>query len=249
MRKLLVFSLFVISILLLATNLEEGLKAYYPFDGDLEDKTGNFGEGTMVGNRINAPTLRGPEFAEGVIGQALVFDGKKGVVLGEDLITDYDYSVAFWLRVDAFTNHTTTFFGCYVDEDNYFYWFSFVPYGWNNGTLIWARDDKKNIWYDGLPPFNLEKERWYHVVIVVDQGKARLFIDGEEVPLKVQINGQPNPQGLVPDVFSIKPGALFALGVNYWDPALRGMIDELRVYDRPLTAEEVKLLYEEGRKK
>ncbi|MCD6551951.1 LamG domain-containing protein [Thermotoga sp.] len=239
---LIVFIVWVIS-LVAGIDLNEGLIAYYPFDGDLKDKTGNFGEAYLVGNRINVPALGNPKFVEGVVGQALVFDGKKGVVLGDDIITDYDYSVSFWLKIEAFTQHTTTFFGCYIDEENYFYWLSFVPYGWNNGTLLWARNDRKDIWFDGIPPFNLEKNKWYHVVITVDKGKARLFINGEEVPLKIQINGQPNPNGLVPDVFSVGPGGVFALGVNFWDPPFKGMIDELRIYDIPLSADVVKNLY------
>ncbi|PLV57701.1 hypothetical protein AS006_00760 [Thermotoga sp. SG1] len=243
---LIVLTIWVLS-LGAAIDLNKGLIAYYPFDGDLKDRTENFEEGYLVGNRINVPALGNPKFDEGVVGQALVFDGKKGVVLGNDLITDYDYSVSFWLKIEAFTQHTTTFFGCYIDEENYFYWLSFVPYGWNNGTLLWARNDRKDIWFDGIPPFNLEKDKWYHVVIVVDKGKARLFIDGKEVPLKIQINGQPNPDGLVPDVFSVGPGGVFSLGVNFWDPPFKGMMDELRIYDRPLTVEEVKALYEQGK--
>ena len=245
MRKYLFIAILVLSsVIAVSEDINEGLVAYYPFDGDLKDKTGNFEEGYLVGNRINVPALGNPKFGEGVVGQALVVDGKKGVVLGDDLITDYDYSVSFWLKIEDFTQHTTTFFGCYIDEENYFHWLSFVPYGWNNGTLLWARDDRKNIWFDGIPPFNLEKDRWYHVVIVVDKGKAHMFVDGKEVPLKVQINGQPDPNGLVPDVFSVGPGGVFSLGVNFWDPPFKGMIDELRIYDRPLTAEEVKELFQ-----
>jgi hypothetical protein len=139
--------------------------------------------------------------------------------------------------------HTTTFFGVYIDPQGAFHWISFVPFGWSQGTLLWARDDAKDIWYDGLFSENLQTEKWYHVVVVVDKGKAKVYVNGKQMITKVQINGKPTEEGLVPDIFSLKPGGTFAVGVNYWDPALRGKFDELRIYDRALSESEVLALY------
>jgi|YelNatPaOPRAMG01_1025707.scaffolds.fasta_scaffold00073_43 hypothetical protein len=218
------------------------LIAYFPFDENLKDATGKFGEGKVVGVRIQVPAAT-IEYTDGVIGKALLLTGQRGVVLPDDLIKDYDYSVSFWVYIERFTMHTTTFFGVYIDPQGAFHWISFVPFGWSQGTLLWARDDAKDIWYDGLFSENLQTEKWYHVVVVVDKGKAKVYVNGKQMITKVQINGKPTEEGLVPDIFSLKPGGTFAVGVNYWDPALRGKFDELRIYDRALSESEVLALY------
>ena len=37
----------------------------------------------------------------------------------------------------------------------------------------------------------------------------------------------------------------FRIGVNHWDPAYAGSIDELKVFDEAMTASDVASLYEE----
>jgi len=221
---------------------EDSLIAYFPFDGDLKDATGHFGDGKVVGAKINI-AAKDIEYTDGIKGKALLFNGRRGVVLPDDLIKDYDYSVSFLVNIESFTMHTPTFFGAYIDDNGSFHWVSLVPFGWSQGTLLWARDDVKDIWYDGLCSENLQTGKWYHVVLTVDHGKANIYVNGKQMISKVQINGQPNPDGLVPDVFSLKPGGVFAIGVNYWDLPLRGIFDELRIYDKVLSENEVLDLY------
>lgn len=244
-----IFILSMVLVILLLGSAQEfvptkdpSLIAYFSFDGNFKEARGKLPDATITGTKIGAFGARGIEFKDGVKGQCAYFPGNRGLILPENLIKDYDYTVSFWLNAETFTMHTTTFFGVYIDERGAFYWVSFVPYGWNKGTLLWARNDKDDIWYDGLLSENLELNKWYHVAIVVNKGKAQIYLNGKQVLEKVQINGQPNPEGLVPDVFSIKPGGTFALGVNYWDPPFRGMIDELMIFDRSLSASEVKVL-------
>ncbi|ACI18419.1 LamG domain-containing protein [Dictyoglomus thermophilum] len=232
----------LIFVLIVGFGQEDGLIAYFPFDGNLKDVTGHFPEGRIVGAKINI-SAKDIEYTDGIKGKALLLNGRRGILLPDDLIKDYDYSVSFWVNIETFTMHTTTFFGVYVDDQGAFHWISFVPFGWPQGTLLWARDDVKDIWYDGLFSENLQTGKWYHIVIVVDKGKAKVYVNGKQMISKVQINGQPNPEGLVPDVFSLKPGGTFAVGVNYWDPPLRGIFDELKIYDKPLTEKEVLDLY------
>ena len=49
--------------------------------------------------------------------------------------------------------------------------------------------------------------------------------------------------GKVPDVFRKKPGGIFTVGVNWWDPAFNGVVDDLRIYDRSLSKAEIEVLY------
>jgi hypothetical protein len=246
-RKLtfLVILLALVSSLVFAfdPNNDPSLIAYYPFDGNLKDATGHFGEVVKTGKTIGSIGRGSLTFVDGVVNQALKLPGSRGALLPEDLIKDYDYTITFWVYAEELTKFTTTFFAAYIDKDLFLHWISFVPFGWNNGTMLWARDDKENLWYDGLLSKNILPGKWYHVAISVNEGTARIYINGDQVLIKIQINGQQDNLGKVPDIFSLKPGGVFALGANYWDPPFKGMFDELRIYDRALGPDEVKIIY------
>ncbi|ACB09016.1 MAG TPA: LamG domain-containing protein [Thermotoga sp.] len=250
MRK--VLFLFTLTVLLVVgfafdPNNDPSLIAYFPFDGSLKDATGHFGEVVKTGRTIGSVGRGQITFVDGVVGQAVKLPGSRGLLLPEDLIKDYDYTVAFWVYANKLTRFTTTFFGAYIDKDLKIHWISFVPLCWNNGTMLWARDEAQNVWYDGILSKNIEPGKWYHVAISVLNGIVRVYINGEQVLTKIQINGQENLNGKLPDVFSLKPGGVFALGANYWDAPFDGMFDELRIYDRPLGPDEVRILYNYGR--
>lgn len=60
-----------------------------------------------------------------------------------------------------------------------------------------------------------------------------------EGEVKVYINGSEKFSGTgFPDVFTNK-NAVFTLGINYWNPPFKGLIDELKVYSNTLSAEDV----------
>ena len=48
-----------------------------------------------------------------------------------------------------------------------------------------------------------------------------------------------------PDVFTPAPATQFALGVNFWDMPYNGLVDELKIYDEAIGAENVRDLYDE----
>src|SRR5699024_8609497 len=69
----------------------------------------------------------------------------------------------------------------------------------------------------------------------VEEGKIDVYIDGMN---EFSGTGFPN-------VFTTID-ASFGLGVNYWDPPYKSLIDELSVYDgKALSSEEIKDIYEE----
>ena len=86
-----------------------------------------------------------------------------------------------------------------------------------------------------LPNLGLKPKNWYHVVGTFDGEKIQIYLDGElagekDVPNNgpvmvwndnnIEIGGRPDTNG----------------GANLY----KGLLDELAVYDRVLTAEEVK---------
>lgn len=200
----------------------DGLVAHYGFNGDLADASGQQQAGTVSGARVDVAG-GSIDYLSGAIGLAAHFDGASGVRLPPSLIQSHRYSVSFWLKPEGLTMFSTAFFGA-ADGDH---WISFLPmgHGWVNGdAMLWSG----TAWYDAGTGMKMETGRWQHVAFTVDAGEVRVYIDGQ---LRASGSG-------FPDVFNAT-GGVFSLGVNWWDPPYRGLIDELRVYDIPLDASQV----------
>lgn len=201
-----------------------GLKAHYSFEGNLSDETGNQSAGSLTGDRIDnrGGTIT---YDEGVIGQAAVFDGNSGVLLPKGLIIGDEYTVSLWVNPEELTMFTTTFFGA-RDSDN---WVSVVPNGPVDGeTMLWSGS---GTWFDGVTGLTISTGDWTHLAFAVDKGDVRVYVNGEQ---KFRSSNFPN-------IFTTSD-ASFSLGVNWWDPPFKGMIDELRIYDGALSASEIEEL-------
>jgi arabinan endo-1,5-alpha-L-arabinosidase len=202
--------------------------AAYGFEDDLSESTGAQGPGSVVGNRINVPggTIA---FDAGAVGRALVLDGASGVRLPDGLIRDRSYSISLWLNPAAVSQFTTAFFGWATESS----WISVVPRGPGGAqnTMLWSG----TAWFDGTFNTPIPVGAWSHLVMVVDGGTLRLYLNGELV----------NTMAGFPDVFTPAPATQFALGVNFWDLPYRGLIDQLKIYDEAIAAESVAELYGE----
>lgn len=213
------------SIVVMPIDPTYGLAAQYSFEGDLSDSSGNFGAGTVTGNRIDnsSGTIT---YDDGVTGKAAVFDGNSGIKLPDGLISSDRYSVSMWLNVEQHTQFSTSFFGAKADNS----WISLVPQSWDNNTMLWAGE----AWYDATTGSRIRANEWHHVAFTVDRGAVKVFVDGLQ---KFSGTGFPN-------VFTDEHGT-FGLGVNWWDVPFKGMMDEVRIYNIPITAELVTKLSQE----
>ena len=131
-----------------------------------------------------------------------------------------------------------------------------IPMGCHGGggvAITWQ--DKDNYWtfepYIGnysacnTPPLGeVPEETWYHVVGVWDgtgsAGAIKLYLDGEIKAERAPAKG---------NSFQFPGNKWFVIGgdagaANEADRAYKGQIAVARIYDRALTAEEVKLLYD-----
>ena len=91
--------------------------------------------------------------------------------------------------------------------------------------------------YTRTVDLNLQVNTWYHVVVVFDEtiDKVYFYINGSLQTEADQTYNMTADEGL------LRIGDSGAS--EFWD----GLIDEVRVYNRALTADEVKRLYNMGR--
>ena len=198
--------------------------AHFGFEQTLDDAAGNFGSGAVVGALINEAG-GSITYAEGVVGQAAVFDGASGVVLPDDLIADHSYSFTLWLSPSALSPYTTSFFGWAANNS----WISLLPNGFGEDTMLWSGES----WFDANTGIQIPQDSWSQLAVTVNSGEVSVYVNGEQAFTGSNF----------PDVFGPAAERNFALGVNFWDTPYAGMMDEVKVYDYAVSAEDVLALY------
>ncbi len=212
--------------------LTSGLVGYWSFDGPTmttatsSDSSGQGNHGTLTG---------GPTRTIGVLGQAMKFDGTDDHVSLGNTITGLEgthTSVSSWIKLDpAFADRGEIFnastngssgngidFAVLADKHVRFY-----NYNASGGYL-----DSSTI---------LSTNIWYHLVGVYEQ----------DTSLKIYINGvQDATMGT--NSANSGLGSTYAIGKSILlGTPFKGSIDEVRLYNRTLTAGEVLQLYNQGK--
>jgi hypothetical protein len=211
-----------------------GLVGYWALDDGTgttaADSSGNGNTGTLI---------NGPTWTIGKIGQALAFDGLTNYVNipSTAALNAYPLTVAVWMK----TNATT---GLHGVVNKYFS-------GSGNGHQVfldegrlcaWYVRDTANYVYDGTDcPFRLTgytDNQWHHVVFVVDASGGTLYVDGVQKG-SLPWTGTPGATSTTqPLRLGVYPGAY---GITYF--SFPGSLDDVRIYNRALSAAEVSTLY------
>ncbi|MEW6593143.1 MAG: DUF2341 domain-containing protein, partial [Candidatus Hadarchaeota archaeon] len=191
----------------------EGLLSWWKFDGNGNDSWGgNHGE------------IRGASFVDGRSGQALSFDGVNDMVMvGNRPSLNFgtgDFSLSVWMRT---THPNSSFFigkGA-VDRPGYgvAHWGGNVSFSVTFGSSGFDRV--------AFPDAQVVDGNWHLVTAVREAGSLKLYIDGELAA------GPSDPQ-----VAGLSSGSDFIIGAS---PSYfyRGELDEIIVYDKALSADEV----------
>lgn len=225
--------------------VENNFIAQYSFENNLMESLNNLDDAFPIGDRpYNTGVI---DYAEGVSGQALSLNGTNGIRFPSDLITNYEYTVSYWLNPTVLNNFTPSFFGAVDEYENTDpetgvttsaadRWVNFLPANWDGNAHFWSHNvipDVADTWFDGTTGITLSAGEWVHVAFAVNQGNVDVFLDG------VRVGGTAN----LPDYYSNRDDdAVFTMGVNYWDIPLNGLVDEFKIYDAALSAEEIKAL-------
>lgn len=227
-------------------DLEEGLVAYYAFD----ESTGatKFVDSNENHDASCSGTLCPQSGVSGHKGNAVQFDGINDLVEipGDNAFSFHNaFSVSFWFKVDdtITTNVSQFFIGRLSAQPNMVSWLADIPAGGicqnNRGVDFYVSkdgksgDDNSRVYRRecGLVPHG-----WTHFVgVFVPGNKIELYIDGKLVGTTVgdiesvdTVFGSSEP---------IRVGSGFG---NFAEMArLKGAMDELRIYDRALSASEV----------
>ena len=213
-----------------------GLVAHYPFDGDLIDETGNGNDGTAY---------KGVSYCDGVMGTAVCFDGSTGYVeLDENTNLDGfgEFTIAVWINPATDLNANT-------GRQDFLYkgppvqWVT--SYGLNyddsDGKLMFPLPSASNWFSQTHIRYEAEfsANEWFHVVCTYD-GVSIVHMYVNAVPVGAIVEEEGGVTGpMVDNTYPLTVGR--RPDNRYY---FNGAVDELRLYDRRLSQDEVQLLYE-----
>src|SRR3989344_839628 len=208
-------------------NPPSSLVAYYPFDYSFKDSSGNGNDGILNGI---------VDFVPGYQGQGASFDGVNGncVTLPSNALDlRNSLSISAWVNT-ALTNVTRAILSkgsVQSSAGNEQYSLILSRAG---GEVFRFRVSNGTSFLTAAAPLSPSIDQWHHVAGIFDGTSVYLYVDGLLVTSNTNANF-----GILNSRPAIAIGCEGGGVQNVWD----GMIDELSVYNRALTAGEVSGLY------
>ena len=178
----------------------------------------------------NDGTIYGAQLVEGIVNNALEFDGNDYVDCGNDGILNpgsQSFTIEVWFNWDGSSGENIIYNKENLYESRVSY--GYFHYAWRPH---WA--------WDGGTSFPVISGHWYHAVIVYNKSKQFVYKDGKVVYSRNQTGnmGSNNNKLLIGARGSSSP-------YNYFN----GKIDEVRIYSAALPSAEIQKHYVEGLKR
>jgi len=214
---------------------EPGMVAHYPFDGNANDATPYKNHGVIGGNPV-FETANHPNGG----GQNIKFDGTQDSVLvpnGVQLISDFT-TVAFWIRVDS-TNQQDG--EAYILDLGHWSerWKISLP---KHLKIVWTTNSKNAQFPNFISDMDsgdgneMVKTFWWYVTMVHDGTSDIIYVNGVQTNIKPTL-GKLNSTAR-PLCFGSNP----IEGRQYFI----GALDNVKIYNKALTAGEIAKLYQTG---
>jgi hypothetical protein len=202
-------------------NEASDLVAYYPFNGNANDESGNGNNGT-----VNGATLTTDRF--GNANSAYSFDGSDVITIDHDnlLNMDNELSISVWIKPNSQQD------AMILGKSNYSTATNYVLRTQSNNFIEYAHKTRN---FSNNNPLNLEQ--WNHIAVISHStGEREIFINNN----LTTFTSQADSYGLVSNLISI--GAAFHFG-SYFAEFFNGSIDDLRIYKSTLTESEIGSLF------
>jgi|GEM_PF-4557150 len=230
-RGLGLLTLCCFSLFSFAQNLQNGLIAHYPFKNNARDAHGTH-HGQVYGAQMTEDRFGRPN-------HAYLFDGFNDYIdVPVDAFLTPNYTYSLWAQISEPLGWGTYQYAFWIggtgaDQGVGVSNAANNVTGWIYGSYLVSPQPAVAFITDGLSP---TPGRWYHLVAVRETSFIRFYVDGVLV-------GQATTQGRLP-AYSLNP--YMAIGARLTSGQFfRGKIDDIRLYDRPLSTEEVTELYKE----
>lgn len=205
-----------------------GLVAFYPFNGNANDESGNGNHGTITGALVTPAADR-----YGQEGKAYKFwfPDYVSVPTNSSFFTD-EFTVSYWYKVEAYWGDRGVL-SCVGNQGGYQQVFSagttftyLLGYNFPNGSWFWTNYSVPNT-----------PNTWQHVTTTYKKTGNNASAS------KLYLNGELKSSDTYDNSIAYPGSDIFYIGRNHSDLGLNGELDEVRFYNNALNDQEIKDLY------
>ena len=233
----------------LTTNMNNGLVAYYKFENDAKDSSGNGNDGTNVGIT----------FINGKVTQSANFNGNNYIAIPDNNALDFNegtFSISTWIKTQ---NSQTQIIAEKNDWHSILNWSDLKNYmiytSSSDGKLHFISNCNQNkstaVTVNSTTTINDDK--WYHIIATREKDSNNnfiksIYINGNNYNLEDRgidqiCEGQTNPgySTIEPLYIGIRNESSYLgtlMKVNY-----TGQMDEFIIFNRSLTQQEIQQIY------
>ena len=235
--------------------LKDGLVAHYEFEGNANDSSGNGNNGIEYGNI---------SYSKGVIGQAVNFNGiaSDGGYKNPDRIKinnnaslkfDRYITISYWVEIKG--NKVQTSANCSGEAITGIGGVILGKSGDRNGMYIKVSDTSTSIGFQpylggkggGVKNIDSAYKTFRYETYVIDSktNSIKIYINGkfkEEKIGNIDFSYSNNRDLYIGATYNKYISGIGGACLDYWYP-LDGLIDDLRIYNRILTNDEINALY------
>ena len=196
-----------------------GLIAWYPFNGNANDESGNGNNGTVNGSSLSPNRLNENN-------KAYTFNGSSSITFGKNLnLAPKNISVSTWIRIQSLGNEASSilrarFAGYHLFIQNNGKAYVDLNTSGNNGNVV-----SQN---------RLDDQKWHNIVFSFFDQKLSLYIDG--------VLQQSDSDIGLEIVYQLTGVSIGKDGdADKW--FFNGQIDDVAIWNRGLTTEEISKIY------
>lgn len=205
--------------------ITDGLMAYYPFNGNANDESGNNNIGTVYGAVLANDRFGNKE-------KAYLFNGVDNYIqipYSTTLNPTNNITVVAWVKANSWGKASNDN-PIVLTEQNW----PDKGFGMRGGanTATFFVSSSFNWKIAVTQPGTIEKGKWYMLVGAYDGTAVKVYINGKEA-ISLPCTGP-----LTPATGVMRIGALIN-NLRFFD----GIIDDIRIYDRMLSQDEINQLY------
>ena len=221
-------SLFFLSRTIFSQVIQDGLVAYYPFNGNANDESGQGNNGIVHGG------IQLTEDRFGNLNSAFYFDGIDdyiGIENSEGFDSTDNISIAFWIKRVGKGSIIAK-----AHPHSHGYWININ----SDGYLEYAIS---GFWYQNITDIYVSNNEWNHIILISDSEKVEIYLNG-----KLRLTQLLAWSGLIEDdAISISIGRMSPENHNPPPPPdlenfFNGCIDDVYFFTKALNKEEIKEL-------
>lgn len=204
-----------------------GLMAYYPFNGNANDESGNGNHGVVNGASLTTDRFGNP-------GKAYRFNNPNHIVVNNSNLFSNEFSVSYWFKIPSYFGQRASMSNVATPNGG------FQQY-WDGATFSYAMGYNfiggfSPDFFSSNQPMQQPANNWHHVVVTYTRlsasaSQTRLYVNGDFIRTDLQS---------LPINFT--PNAPFFIGQNHSGINFEGDLDDIFIYNRVLNDNEIRQL-------